>query len=45
MLPLVANNGNSYTPHIVKGYLENGSKKIIPFKFKAIDVGIKQKGF
>lgn len=42
---LVANDGHSYTPHIVKGYLENGSKKFVPFKFKAINVGINKKVF
>jgi penicillin-binding protein 2 len=42
---LVANDGHSYTPHIVKGYLENGSKKFIPFKFKAINVGVNKKVF
>jgi penicillin-binding protein 2 len=42
---LVANDGQSYTPHIVKGYLENVSKKFIPFKFKKIDVGISKRVF
>jgi penicillin-binding protein 2 len=42
---LLANDGHSYTPHIVKGYLENGSKKFIPFKFKKIDVGISKRIF
>ena len=42
---LVANDGHSYTPHIVKGYLENGTKKFIPFKFKKINVGINKKVF
>ncbi|MEJ2618585.1 MAG: penicillin-binding transpeptidase domain-containing protein, partial [Ignavibacteriaceae bacterium] len=42
---LVANDGHSYTPHIVKGYLENGTRKFVPFKFKAINVGINKKIF
>jgi penicillin-binding protein 2 len=42
---LIANDGVTYTPHIVKGYLENGSRKFIPFKFKKIDVGINKRIF
>ena len=42
---LIANDGVTYTPHIAKGYLENGTKKFIPFKFKKIDVGINKKVF
>lgn len=42
---LVANNGVTYTPHIVKGYLDNKTKKFIPFKFNKIDIGIDKKIF
>jgi penicillin-binding protein 2 len=42
---LIADDGVTYTPHIVKGYLENGTKKFIPFKFKKIDLGINNRVF
>ncbi len=42
---LIANDGVTYTPHVVKGYLKNGSKKYVPFKFKKIDIGISKKVF
>lgn len=42
---LIANNGKSFEPHVVKGFLDEKTKKIIPYKFKAIDTGIKQSVF
>jgi len=42
---LIANDGITYTPHVVKGYLENGSRKFVPFKFKKINLGISKKIF
>lgn len=42
---LIANNGVTYTPHIVKGYLDNKTKEFIPFKFKKIDMGIDKQIF
>ena len=42
---LIANDGHSYIPHIVKGYLENGTRKFVPFKFKSINVGIDKRVF
>ena len=42
---LIANDGYSFVPHIVKGYLENGTRKFVPFKFKPINVGIDKKVF
>ncbi len=42
---IIANNGVSYSPHIVKGYLDNKTKDFIPFKFEKIDLGINQKVF
>ncbi len=42
---LIANDGHSYVPHIVKGYLENGTRKFVPFKFKSINVGIDKRVF
>ena len=42
---LIANNGKSFEPHVVKGYLDEKTKKIIPYKFKEIDTGVKQSVF
>lgn len=42
---LIANDGKSFTPHIVKGYLDNQTDKIIPFKFDEIDLKIKKEVF
>lgn len=42
---LIANNGVTYTPHIVKGYLDNKTKEFIPFKFDKIDLGIDKQVF
>lgn len=42
---LIANNGVSYQPHIVKGYLKPGTKEIIPFKFPKIETHISQRTF
>ncbi len=37
---LIANNGVTYTPHLVRGYLTNNTKKLVPFSYKKIDLGI-----
>lgn len=42
---IIANNGNTFVPHIVKGYLKPGSKEIVPFKYKEIRTGIKPEVF
>ncbi len=42
---LIANNGKSKKPHMVKGYLDSQTKKIVPFKFEDIDTKISQKTF
>ncbi|OGU74608.1 MAG: penicillin-binding protein 2 [Ignavibacteria bacterium RBG_16_34_14] len=42
---LIANNGRTFTPHIVKGYLDNNTRQLIPFQFKEINLGIKQEAF
>ena len=42
---LIANDGVTYTPHIVKGYLDNKTKDFIPFKFEKIDIGVDKKVF
>jgi len=43
---LLANNGISFTPHLVKGYIDNQSKKLVPIKnAKKINVHIDKKAF
>lgn len=42
---LIANDGKSFEPHVVKGYLDDKTKKIVPFKFKEIDTKVKQSVF
>jgi penicillin-binding protein 2 len=42
---LIANNGKSYTPHIVKGYMDDNTKKLVPFKFEEINTGVKKEVF
>ncbi len=42
---LIANNGNSFIPHIVKGYIDDRTGKLIPGKFKEIKTGINSKVF
>jgi len=39
---LVANNGKSYTPHLVRGYLDE-NKKLQKIKYKEINTGVSQK--
>ncbi|MCE1189722.1 MAG: penicillin-binding protein 2 [Ignavibacteria bacterium] len=41
---LIANNGKSYKPHVVKGYLDE-KKQYHPFPFEPINTGISQKTF
>lgn len=42
---LIANDGNSFQPHIVKGYLDDKTKQVIPFKFPEIKTGIRKEVF
>ena len=42
---IVANNGSTYTPHLVKGYLKENTKEFIPYKFGEIKTGISQRAF
>lgn len=42
---LIANDGKTFTPHIVKGFLDEYTKEIIPYHFKEINTGIKQEVF
>ncbi len=42
---LIANDGVTYTPHLVRGYLTNKDKKFVPFTYKKIDIGIRKSIF
>ncbi len=39
---LIANNGRTKTPHVVKGYVDDKTDKLVPFEFKDINVGVNQ---
>lgn len=39
---LIANNGKSFAPHLVKGYIDDKTRKFIPFEFNEINTGVKQ---
>jgi len=41
---LIANNGKSFVPHIAKGFLDE-NKKFHSFKYKEVNVGVKQEVF
>jgi penicillin-binding protein 2 len=40
---LITNNGNSYVPHVVKGYIDDRTHQLVPLKFKEIKTGINPK--
>lgn len=42
---LIANNGVTYTPHIVKGYIDSKTNHLVPFKFKEFNTHISKKIF
>ncbi|HZW39736.1 MAG TPA: penicillin-binding protein 2 [Ignavibacteriaceae bacterium] len=42
---LIANNGKTFTPHIVKGYIDDKTGKMIPFKFDELNTHVSQKTF
>lgn len=42
---LIANNGNSVVPHVVKGYIDDRTNQLVPSKFKEIKTGIDPKVF
>jgi len=42
---LIANNGKSYVPHLVKGYIDDNTKQLVPFKAKEISTGVKKEAF
>lgn len=42
---LIANNGTSFTPHLVKGYLDKNKNKLVPFDFSPINTQIDKSVF
>lgn len=42
---ITANNGRSYKPHVVKGYLDNNSRNIIKYEFPEIRTSVKKEVF
>jgi penicillin-binding protein 2 len=42
---LIANNGNSFVPHVVKGYIDDRTNTIVQSKLKEIKTGIDSKVF
>lgn len=42
---LLANKGKTFVPHVVKGYLDEYTKEIIPFKFDEVKLNIKEHAF
>ncbi|NWF88931.1 MAG: penicillin-binding protein 2 [Ignavibacteriaceae bacterium] len=42
---LIANNGNSFVPHVVKAYLDNKTGKQVPVKIKEIKTGVTKNVF
>lgn len=42
---LIANNGKTKTPHIVKGFIKSGTNEFTPIEYPEINVNIKQKNF
>ncbi len=42
---LVANNGKSFTPHVVKGYLDNNTNTIIKYNFDEVKTSVKKEVF
>ncbi|HEX2867530.1 MAG TPA: penicillin-binding protein 2 [Ignavibacteriales bacterium] len=40
---LIANDGKSVKPHLVRGYMDPETKKLVPFKFDPIDTKVSKK--
>ena len=39
---LIANNGKTKIPHVVKGYVDDKTEKLVPLEFKEINTGVSQ---
>lgn len=42
---LIANDGNSFVPHVVKGYVDDRTHQTVPLKFKEIKTGVNPEVF
>lgn len=42
---ITANNGKSFTPHVVKGYLDNNTGNIINYKFPEVKTSVRKEVF
>jgi penicillin-binding protein 2 len=42
---LIANNGKSFTPHVVKGYIDDKTNRLVLSKFKQVKTGINSSVF
>lgn len=42
---IIANDGKTKTPHLVKGYINSDNREFSPFEFDDIEVGVSQKTF
>lgn len=39
---LIANDGKSKTPHVVRGYIDDNTEKLVPLEYKEINTGVSQ---
>ncbi len=39
---LIANDGKTKTPHVVKGYIDEKTEKLVPLEYKEISLGVSQ---
>jgi len=39
---LIANDGKSKTPHLVKGYIDDKTEELVPLEYKEINTGVGQ---
>ncbi len=42
---LIANDGVTYQPHLVKGYIDDNTGEVVPYQYKKIEAGIDKKVF
>jgi len=42
---LIANDGKSKTPHVVRGYIDNNTEKLVPIEYKEINTGVSKSAF
>ncbi len=39
---LIANDGKTKTPHVVRGYIDDQTEELVPLEYKEINTGISQ---